>query len=152
MNDPTWSDTVRDNQERVAMKFLALTFTMLASATSVVGQDIEAGRTLFETHCATCHGLDARGQGPMASVLLIQPTDLTQLTNKAGGEFPTSGIIAKVDGRDSLLSHGSPMPVFGGFFAGKGVTMRGEEGILIMTSQPIVDLVTFLETLQAQPQ
>ncbi|PUB15645.1 c-type cytochrome [Yoonia sediminilitoris] len=134
------------------MKRLAITLSLLVSATTAFAQDAAVGRVLYETHCATCHGLDARGQGPMASVLLIQPTDLTQLTTKAGGTFPISGIIAKVDGRDTLLSHGSPMPVFGGFFEGKGVAMRGEEGILIMTSQPIIDLVTFLESIQAQPQ
>jgi hypothetical protein len=43
------------------------------------------------------------------------------------------------------------MPVFGGFFEGKGVTMRNEDGILIMTSQPIIDLVAYLQTIQDAP-
>lgn len=120
----------------------------LTSPLMLFGQDINAGRAHFDTHCAVCHGSDARGSGPMSQVLLLQPSDLTQLSNDAGGTFPISQLIAKIDGRDPLVSHGSPMPVFGGFFEGKGVTMRGEEGILIMTSQPIIDLVTYLDTIQ----
>ena len=125
---------------------IALNWPIIAFA-----QDADVGRAVFDTHCAACHGTDARGAGPMAQVLIIPPGDLTQLTQKTGGIFPTSEVIAKIDGRTPLLSHGSPMPVFGGFFEGKGVTMRGEEGILIMTSQPIIDLVTYLETLQDAP-
>ena len=134
------------------MKQLLLYLIIFTLPTMSLGQDADAGRALFERHCATCHGLDARGAGPMAPVLLIEPNDLTQLSNKANGIFPRSGLIAKIDGRDPLLSHGSPMPIFGGFFEGRSVAMRGEDGILIMTSQPIVDLVIFLETVQAQPQ
>jgi mono/diheme cytochrome c family protein len=122
---------------------LALNFPFAALA-----QDADSGRQIFDTYCAACHGNDARGDGPMAQLLIVPPSDLTQLSNKANGTFPTSGVIAKIDGRDPLLSHGSPMPDFGDFFEGKGVTMRGEEGILIMTSQPIIDLVTYLETIQ----
>lgn len=117
-----------------------------------LGQDVDVGRALFERHCANCHGMDARGTGPMAPILLLEPSDLTQLTNKGKGVFPRSGLIAKIDGRDPIISHGSPMPIFGRYFEGKGVAMRGEDGILIMTSQPIVDLVTYLEAMQDEPQ
>jgi len=82
----------------------------------------------------------------------VQPKDLTQLQNEAKGTFPRSDVIAKIDGRDPLLAHGSPMPVYGAFFEGKGVTLRGEEGVLIMTSQPIVDLIAYLEDIQSAPQ
>ena len=131
-----------------------LLFLMLCAMVPAVtlAQDTAVGEELFAQHCATCHGVDARGNGPMAPVLMLQPSDLTQLTNRAVGTFPISLLIAKLDGRDPLLSHGSPMPVFGPFFEGKGVVMRGEEGLLIMTSQPIIDLVEYLESLQVQPQ
>lgn len=123
-----------------------------AVLTVTMGQDATTGDALFAQHCATCHGADARGNGPMGPVLMLQPSDLTQLTNKAGGIYPISLLIAKLDGRDPLLSHGSPMPIFGPFFEGKGVVMRGEDGVLIMTSQPIIDLVEYLQSMQAQPQ
>lgn len=133
------------------MKKLVFFLSILTSPTIAFGQDVDVGRDLYQRHCATCHGLNARGAGPMSPILLIQPSDLTQLSNENKGTFPRSALIAKIDGRDPLLSHGSPMPIFGGYFEGKGITMRGEDGILIMTSQPIVDLVTFLETMQDEP-
>jgi hypothetical protein len=134
------------------MKKLFFSLLCAAIPTVTLGQDTSAGEKLFARHCATCHGADARGNGPIAPVLILQPSDLTQLTNRAVGTFPISLLIAKLDGRDPLLVHGSPMPVFGPFFEGKGVTMRGEDGLLIMTSQPIINLVEYLETIQAHPQ
>ncbi|MFT4706757.1 MAG: mono/diheme cytochrome c family protein [Yoonia sp.] len=134
------------------MKKLLFLLLCAAVPTVTMGQDATTGDALFAQHCATCHGADARGNGPMAPVLMLQPSDLTQLTNRAGGTYPVSLLISKLDGRDPLLSHGSPMPIFGPFFEGKGVVMRGEDGVLIMTSQPIIDLVEYLRSMQAQPQ
>jgi len=37
----------------------------------------EPGRSLFQTHCATCHGADGRGGSWRARLLLLGPGDLT---------------------------------------------------------------------------
>ncbi len=111
------------------------------------GQDLETGAELYRHYCATCHGLDATGQGPMASVLIIQPTNLKQLADE-DGVFPTARVVARIDGRDPLVSHGSPMPVYGPYFEGQDTSMKTPAGQPILTSQPIVDLVTYLQTLQ----
>ena len=134
------------------MKKSLLALAIAALASSAQGQNIADGRAHFDRYCATCHGGDARGDGPMAPILLLQPSDLTQIKNRAKGAFPTLRVIAKIDGRDAFLAHGSSMPVYGEFFEGRGVTIRGEEGILIMTSQPIVDLIAYLQSIQAAPQ
>ncbi len=114
----------------------------------VMAQDISEGERLYQHRCAACHGLDADGAGPMSPVLLLQPTDLTQLQRKNGDEFPLERVIWRIDGRDPLISHGSPMPVYGDFFEGRGVTVKNQSGQPIMTSQPIVDLVTWLQSIQ----
>ncbi|MEO9824345.1 MAG: cytochrome c [Paracoccaceae bacterium] len=111
-------------------------------------QDASQGQTIFQFHCATCHGLEATGNGPMAGALLVQPTNLTQLTAKNDGDFPITRVIMRIDGRDPLVSHGSSMPIFGTFFEGYDVALRTETGQPIMTSKPIVDLMAYLETLQ----
>ncbi len=111
-------------------------------------QDADLGREIFLDYCATCHGLDAAGNGPTAPALVVQPTNLTLLSANNGGEFPTFRVVARIDGRDPLVSHGSPMPVYGDFFEGKGVALPDAAGQPIMTSQPIVDLVAYLEELQ----
>lgn len=110
--------------------------------------DAQEGAGLYLEYCATCHGIAAEGQGPMAGVLVIKPTDLTALEARAEGTFPLARVVARIDGRDPLASHGSPMPVYGGFFEGEDVALRTKSGQPIMTSQPIADLVSYLKTLQ----
>ncbi|SHE59660.1 Cytochrome c [Litoreibacter ascidiaceicola] len=129
------------------IRSIALAVAILAPLTAAA-QDVEAGGDLFMQYCATCHGVDAKGGGPMNSVLVIQPTDLTQLASENDGVFPRVRAISRIDGRDPLVSHGSPMPIFGQFFEGRGETIRGEDGVMIMTSQPVIDLVTYLEGVQ----
>ena len=117
-------------------------------ATSVQAQDARRGAELYLHHCATCHGLDAKGHGPMAGVLVIQPTNLTALSGQ-DGTFPTARVVARIDGRDPLVSHGSPMPVYGPYFEGQDTAIKAPTGQPILTSMPIADLVAYLETLQA---
>ncbi|WP_083445204.1 cytochrome c [Ruegeria sp. 6PALISEP08] len=119
----------------------------VATSQTVSAKDAKTGEELYMHYCATCHGIDATGQGPMASVLVVQPTDLTNLTDE-DGLFPSARVVARIDGRDPLVSHGSPMPVYGPFFDGQDTSMKTPRGQPILTSQPIVDLVAYLETLQ----
>lgn len=129
------------------MRRVALAVTCLAS--SAFAQDIDSGAALFQRHCATCHGADAKGQGPMAPILLVQPTDLTQLAATEAGTFPTKRVMSRIDGRDPLVSHGSNMPVFGPFFeSGEELLMKLDNGEVWMTTQPVADLLAYLERLQ----
>ncbi len=127
----------------------AVSIGLLALATQAGAQDAEMGAELYQHYCATCHGIDATGHGPMAGVLVIQPADLTKLAGE-DGVFPTARVVARIDGRDPLVSHGSPMPVYGPYFDGQDTSMKTPEGQPILTSQPIVDLVAYLQTLQGQ--
>lgn len=121
---------------------------LCALPTTVSAQDVAQGETIFQFHCATCHGLDATGNGPMAGALIVQPTNLTQLTNSNDGAFPITRVIMRIDGREPLISHGSSMPIFGDFFEGYDVALKTETGQPIMTSKPIVDLMAWLRTVQ----
>ena len=129
-------------------RFAAILGVALAAGSSATAQDAAEGAEVFHTHCATCHGLNADGTGPMAGVLTIPPTNLTKLRAGNGGEFPTARVVARIDGRDPLVAHGSPMPVYGYFFEGQDTPMKTPAGQPILTSKPIVDLVAFLESLQ----
>ncbi len=123
------------------------TVAVLAAACPALAQDVETGAELYQHYCATCHGLDATGHGPMAGVLVIQPTNLKALAD-ANGVFPTARVVGRIDGRDPLVSHGSPMPVYGPYFEGQDTAIKTPDGQPILTSQPIADLVEFLKTLQ----
>ncbi len=123
---------------------------LAGAALPALAQDVKEGGELYRVHCATCHGIEGTGQGPMAGVLVIQPSDLTQLAKANGGAFPLERVVKRIDGRDPLVSHGSPMPVYGFFFEGKGEAIKTESGQPIMTSGPIVDLMAYLKTLQSE--
>ena len=126
--------------------------TLLAAflAAPLAAQDAENGAALFDRFCATCHGVMARGDGPIAPSLLLQPPDLTTLMDRNGGVLPIIRIITRIDGRDPLVSHGSPMPIYGDFFAGTDVATKAETGQPIMTSAPIVDLLEWLKSVQRE--
>lgn len=129
------------------MRLACLAACLLAAP--AVAQDPDVGRAHYHTHCATCHGLEGQGDGPMAGVLLIPPTDLTALTLGNDGEFPLERVVMRIDGRDPLVSHGSPMPVYGDYFEGVfDVPMKTPGGQPVLTSQPVVDLVAFLREIQ----
>ena len=115
-----------------------------------IAQDVQQGEAIFGYYCATCHGRDATGNGPMSPSLVVRPTDLTALRSQNGGVFPTTRVVMRIDGRDPLVSHGSMMPVYGDFFAGTDVITKTEAGQPVLTSQPVVDLLVYLEGLQQQ--
>ncbi|MCV3271940.1 cytochrome c [Roseobacter sinensis] len=128
------------------MRFLVV--AALCFAQPLAAQDVAEGERLYRLHCAACHGAEADGGGPMAPVLLIQPADLTTLSERNDGTFPVFRVVKRIDGRDPLVSHGSDMPVYGWFFEGTGVAIASQSGQPIMTSQPVADLVTWLKTVQ----
>lgn len=128
-----------------------LTATMLlalAIAQPAQSQDgsAEAGRALFALNCATCHGLGARGLGPMAEILAISPPDLTRLS--AGGSFPLADVVRRIDGRDMILSHGGPMPIFGHILEDRSAVVDDADGTPVFTSQTVLDIAAYLETVQ----
>ena len=110
--------------------------------------DVATGRALYMTHCATCHGLEADGNGPMAPVLLVQPKSLAALSAQNDRVFPLQRVVARIDGRDPLVSHGSAMPVYGEVFQGDDRAMKTETGQPMLAGGPIVDLVAYLRSIQ----
>lgn len=130
------------------MKRLLLAAALAVFSPHAWSQDADAGREIFTRHCAVCHGIEATGQGPMQPVLLVAPADLTRLSAGNGGTFPLFRVVKRIDGRDPLVSHGSEMPVYGQFFDGEDVALKTDAGQPILTSQPVADLVAYLQTLQ----
>ena len=130
------------------MKTLLIPVMALCAATSATAQDTEKGAEIYRTHCATCHGIDAMGDGPMAGALLLRPPNLRDLAERNDGVFPIKRVVMRIDGRDPLVSHGSPMPVYGDFFAVDDAPLKAETGQPIMTSTPVIDLVAYLQGLQ----
>ena len=128
----------------------ACLIALCLSATALPAQDADQGRALYQTHCASCHGADANGQGPLAPALVLQPIDLTALTSRNEGAFPLERVLRRIDGTDPLVSHGSPMPVYGPYFEGIANTpMKLPSGQPVMVPEPMADLVGYLMSVQS---
>ena len=75
------------------------------------------GKAMFDTYCTSCHGKEANGDGPAAVALKKPPADLTRISARNNGTFPTEKIRRFIDGREYVAGHGSrEMPVWGGLF------------------------------------
>ncbi len=137
---------------RLIAALIALTATPLAP-TSLYAQNADPalGGQHFARYCATCHGSSAMGDGPRANELNPQPPDLTRLSLRHAGVFPVERVVMRIDGREPLVSHGSPMPVYGGLFdEAPGAAVKTEAGQPILTSGPVVDLVAWLRMVQVE--
>jgi mono/diheme cytochrome c family protein len=104
------------------------------------------GRDLFEFYCATCHGRDGKGDGPVVAALKTPPPDLTLLARHHGGAFPRQRVEAFVtnDGGVLAAAHGtSEMPVWGPVF-------RGLDPSDTLTRVRISNVVDYIESIQAK--
>jgi len=111
---------------------------------------VEVGRTEFAQYCASCHGADARGAGPVATVLITPPADLTGIAARRGGAFPADEIAAWIDGRLAPPAHGTrEMPVWGVRLA-EGLP-PGELSQDLVRGR-ILTLVEYLRSIQAPAQ
>ncbi len=84
------------------------------SAEELQQEQVERGRYLYEIYCMNCHGADAKGGGPAARELTVQPADLTRIGERNGGSFPFQRIYRTIDGREQLSEHTpTSMPIWG---------------------------------------
>jgi mono/diheme cytochrome c family protein len=104
-----------------------------------------SGKLMYSNYCAPCHGVDGRGQGPVASALKTPPSDLTVLSRNNHGKFPDTHIVSVLQNGVEIPSHGSAeMPVWGPIL-GKMNTANPQDRLL-----RISNLSRYLESLQVK--
>lgn len=80
-----------------------------------------SGSAMYHAYCASCHGADARGEGPAAPALKTAPTNLTHLALQNGGVYPEAHVAAVIKGDALTAAHGDKgMPVWGPVFLSLG--------------------------------
>src|SRR5579862_1705297 len=78
---------------------------------------VPTGKDMFKQYCAACHGLDAKGHGPASVSLKVTPANLTTLSKRNGGEFPTDLVTNVLRFGPGIAAHGSSdMPIWGPIF------------------------------------
>lgn len=115
-----------------------LAFASGASAFDAVTLADYSGEELFGRFCASCHGVGARGDGPVARSLNVAVPDLTSIAARYG-EFPAGRIRDVIDGRGiDTAAHGTrTMPVWGYEF-------YVEEGADVMAQRAVRDAINRL--------
>ena len=102
------------------------------------------GPDLFRFYCASCHGIDGRGGGPVVPALKHRAPDLTMMASREGGVFPKARVTAIVTGDQApaIPAHGSrEMPVWGPIF-------RALDADSARNKARIENLVAYVESLQ----
>lgn len=72
-------------------------------ATPVMPMTLEQGRTIYERHCAECHGPEGRGDGRLATSLSPRPGNLISAQTAAKSDQELLKIIAKGRPRTAMV-------------------------------------------------
>jgi mono/diheme cytochrome c family protein len=106
----------------------------------------ESGATLFRLNCASCHGVDGYGDGPVAKSLTVPVPDLTRIAARRGGRFPREEIARIIDGLSPFAAHGSrEMPVWGYEFFDPRLD---DEAASALANERVSRLVDYLASIQ----
>ena len=102
-----------------------------------------SGKQTYTHYCASCHGANARGDGPAAFVLKTTPPDLTTLAKRHGGKFPYEYVFDVLRFGTRIASHGSSdMPIWGPIFG----SLDGYDEVEVR--KRVKNLSDFLASLQ----
>ena len=140
---------------KLTVTFVTIAAVMVASNAASRAADTDMGKSEYLASCATCHGADAKGKGPLSSELRVAPTDLTILAKKNNGVFPVKAIYEIIDGRQPVLGHGTrDMPIWGNRYTPSQI-QQAIRGPLDLTYDPefivrtrILAIIDYLNRIQ----
>ena len=89
---------------QTGFRWLVFANTIIAFSADASAQIIDVGQAEYQSGCASCHRVDAKGNGPVSRELKIRPADMTVLAKKNNGVFPVNAVYEIIDGRASIPS------------------------------------------------
>ena len=96
------------------LKWLMIAGLTIGFAGAAQAEELDVGKTEFQSSCASCHGTDGKGKGPVSEQLKIRPADLTILAKNNNGLFPTNAVYETIYGSKTIAAHGTrEMPIWG---------------------------------------
>ena len=102
------------------------------------------GKDLYKAYCASCHGIDGKGHGPVAAVLKALLPDLTLIAKRNHGAFPKEELEKMIlGGKGSRAAHGSAdMPVWGPVFR----KVENDQDLGLVRVRRLADYLISLQT------
>lgn len=92
---------------------VAAALALACSVPLAHADQFDLGKREFEAHCASCHGLGAKGDGALAPFLTQKVPDLTLYARSNGGLLPVDRMYRSIAGDLPRLHGGPDMPVWG---------------------------------------
>ncbi len=98
---------------------IAASLFFVAAANAAQPPMTREGPALYRLYCASCHGMEGKGDGPIASALKTAPPDLTRISARNDGKFPMERVVKIIKGDEGgATAHGvRDMPVWGPIFS-----------------------------------
>jgi mono/diheme cytochrome c family protein len=96
--------------------WVTATILLLAPTTHSFAAD-NGGKEMYLKYCASCHGSEGRGDGPVSRDLKVKVPNLTLLRGNNKGAYPLDRVMSSIDGSRTVRAHGTRnMPVWGEVF------------------------------------
>lgn len=132
------------------MKSNALCFGLLLFFFLIIckvgAAETDQGRQVYIQYCASCHGKDARGNGPVSPYLKIKAADLTLLTKKNQGIYPMAKVMSAIDGSRAVRAHGDrEMPVWGEIFRKEAESAKYTELTSLLKIKIIAEYIATIQ-------
>ena len=129
---------------------LLLIFMLFFGTANVEAEEDLIGADEYRISCMSCHGVGGKGNGPMAKVLKVQPSNLTTIAKSNEGIFPLDKVFRTIDGRYGVTGHGDrDMPIWGARYL-KGAARYGVFGGEDVVQLRILELVYYIQSIQAE--
>jgi mono/diheme cytochrome c family protein len=108
--------------------------------------DANGGRQMYFKYCASCHGIEGKGNGPVSRDLKVKVPDLTVLKSKNKGIYPTDRVMSSIDGSRVVRAHGDRnMPVWGEVFREEHEKQKHTELTSLLKTKLIAEYVGTLQ-------
>jgi mono/diheme cytochrome c family protein len=129
----------------LVMAILVVAQQPVVKTTTAPQTSAASGKDMYVSYCASCHGRDAKGNGPAAPAMKSGVPDLTTLAKRHAGKYPELRVQQVIRGDAQLPAHGSKeMPVWGPVL--NSLSQKDQA----LTQLRIVNLSDYIGTLQAK--
>jgi len=133
------------------IRLVPILVAAIVSGTSAALAQTDIGKIEFESKCALCHGVGARGDGPLASYLNIRVADLTTLAKRNNGVLPVAAMYEIIEGGKDVPAHGSrDMPAWGPAFRMPRGERDGAYESEAFVRARILAIIEYVNRLQAK--
>ena len=129
---------------------VSITAAILLAPGRAQAQSVEFGEMLYQQNCASCHGPEGAGDGPVSVHIQPTPPDLRQLASGNNGIYPFGAVWDSI-ASGSLSVHGtSRMPVWGDVFMEEALPREVHPGVSArhLVEARMLALTYFIQSIQ----